>query len=113
MTLPSLSDEFEESEYSALHFDQKLVMDLINHTISENRTNQKFIVLEGVCNSMKLTNAEDKLEIRLQDELNMIEANVGQIQAIIGLQFVYEPEAFDTKNLEYEKFEVVEKAEVV
>jgi hypothetical protein len=39
VALPSLSDEFEESEYSALHFDQKLVMDLINHTISENRTN--------------------------------------------------------------------------
>jgi len=52
-------------------------MDLINHTIAENRTNQKFIVLEGVCNSMKLTNDFDRLELRLQDEVNMIDSKVG------------------------------------
>lgn len=62
---------------------------------------------------MKLRDAEDKLEIRLQDELNMIETNVGQIQSIIGLQFVYEPEVFDTKNLEYEQFDQVAKVEKV
>jgi hypothetical protein len=55
VSIPNISDEFEEVEYSAVHFDQQLVMDLINHTVSENRTNQKYIVLEGVCNSLKLT----------------------------------------------------------
>lgn len=58
----------------------------------------------------------DRLELRLQDELNMIEKCVGQIQAIIGLQFVYEPEAFDTASVEYVKFEapveVVEEKKV-
>jgi len=52
-------------------------MDLINHTVSENKTNQKYIVLEGVCNSLKLTDNMDRLELRLQDELNMIEKCVG------------------------------------
>jgi len=78
MCLPAnVSDEIGEGEYSAVHFKQKLVMDLVSHTIAENRTNQKFIILEGVCNSNKLTNDSDKLELRLQDELNNIEANVG------------------------------------
>lgn len=100
ITIPNISDEFEECEYSAVHFDQQLVMDLINHTVSENRTNQKYIVLEGVCNSLKLKDQMDRMEIRLQDELNMIEGCVGTIQAIIGLQFVYEPESFDTSKAE-------------
>ena len=72
-----MGDEFEEGEYSAVHFNQKLVMDLINHTVAENRTNQRFIILEGVCNSTKLACEADRLELRLQDELNDIEANVG------------------------------------
>lgn len=66
-------DEFNEAEFSAVHYNQKLVMELINHTIAENRTNQKYIILEGVCNSMKLTNDADKFELRLQDEINDIE----------------------------------------
>lgn len=48
-------------------------MDLINHTVAENRTNQKYIILEGVCNSAKLTTDADKAELRLQDELHDIE----------------------------------------
>ena len=48
-------------------------MELINHTIAENRTNQKYIILEGVCNSQKLSNEADKFELRLQDEINDIE----------------------------------------
>lgn len=88
MCLPAnVMDELEEGEYSAVHFNQQLVTDLVNHTIAENRTNQKFIILEGVCNSNKLACDEDKLELRLQDELNDIDASVGQIQSIIGLQF--------------------------
>jgi len=85
-------DEFNEAEFSAVHFNQKCVMDLINHTIAVNRTNQKYIILEGMCNSIKLTNDADKYELRLQDELNDIEQNIGEIQSMIGLQFSYEPE---------------------
>lgn len=32
-------DEFNEAEFSSVHFNQKVVMDLINYTIAENRTN--------------------------------------------------------------------------
>jgi len=60
-------------------------MDLINHTITQNRTNQKYIILEGVCNSIKLSNDIDKFELRLQDELNDVEQNIGEIQSMIGL----------------------------
>ena len=97
-------DEFNEAEFSSVHFNQKVVMDLINHTIKENRTNQKYIILEGVCNSVKLMHDADKYELRLQDELNDIEQNIGEIQAMIGLQFAYEPEFVDQDNVEYEKF---------
>lgn len=31
-------DEFNEAEFSGVHFNQKVVMDLINFTIAENRT---------------------------------------------------------------------------
>lgn len=58
-------DEFNEAEFSAVHFNQKVVMDLINHTIAEHRTSQKYIILEGLCNSSKLTNEADKFELRL------------------------------------------------
>lgn len=39
------------------------------------------------------------------DEFFDIEKNVGNVKAIIGLQFNYENEAIDEKDLEYEKFE--------
>jgi hypothetical protein len=54
-------------------------MDLINYTVAVNRTNQKYIILEGVCNSQKLVSDGDKFELRLQDELNDIEQCVGEI----------------------------------
>jgi len=47
-------DAFEEAEYSAVHFDLPIVMQLIQETIMEKRTNQSFILLEGLCNSSKL-----------------------------------------------------------
>lgn len=97
-------DEFNEAEFSAVHFNQKLVMELIDHTITMNRTNQKYIILEGLCNSPKLTQAVDKLELRIQDELNDIEQNIGEIQSIIGLQFNHEAEQVDAENVVYEKF---------
>ena len=54
-------------------------MDLINDTIAQYRTNQKYIILEGLCNSQKLVSDADKLELRLQDEINDIECHIGEI----------------------------------
>ena len=38
------------------------------------------------------------------DEFMVIEQNVGEVQAIIGLQFSYEPEHVEESEIEYEKF---------
>jgi len=69
MTNTQVRDEFNESEYSPVHFDVSLVCQLLKKTISEKRTNQKFVLLEGLCNSQKLSNVDDQLELRFMDEL--------------------------------------------
>ena len=51
-------DPFEEEQYSAVHFDQTLVMQLVQKKIAECRTTQRFILLEGFCNSSKLESSE-------------------------------------------------------
>lgn len=56
---PQLRDEFNEGQYSAVHFDTPLVCQILKQTISEKRTNQKFVLLEGLCNSSKLQNIDD------------------------------------------------------
>ena len=64
-----MRDEFNELEFSPAHFDTELVCKLIADTFYEKRTNQKFIILEGMCNSLKLGKQDDQLEVRLMDEL--------------------------------------------
>jgi len=49
-------DPFDEKDFSAVHFDQNLVMQLVQQKIAENRTSQRFILLEGFMNSEKLSN---------------------------------------------------------
>ena len=105
-------DEFNEAEYSPSLFDQKLVMDMIRSTITEKRTNQRFVILEGLCNSHKLQQEEEKLELRNMDELWQIEKHIGDIKAIIGLQFAFEPDSIDAKDVEYEEFDEAENADV-
>lgn len=85
---------------------------MLQFTISSKRTNQKYVILEGLCNNSKLSNDEDKLEIKSMDEFFDIEKNVGYVKAIIGLQFNFENETIDEKDLEYEKFEDQEEAPV-
>lgn len=104
-------DEFNEAEYSPALFDQKLVMEMLRSTITEKRTNQRFVILEGLCNSHKLQQEEEKLELRNMDELWQIEKHIGEIKAIIGLQFAFEPDSVDPKDAEYEQFEEAEGAE--
>lgn len=79
-------------------------MDLLKETIASKRTNQGYVLLEGMCNNPKLSNEEDQMELRLMDEFLDIEKNIGGIKAVIGLQFAYEPEAEDETQREFEKF---------
>ena len=79
----------EDDEYSAVHFDIDKVFQTLVHHISQVRTSaNRYLVIEGLCGSPSvLKNEEDKLELRLMDELFAIEKNLGEVQGVIGLQF--------------------------
>lgn len=101
-----VTDEFKELEYSPVHFRQDLVMDLINETIREQRGDQMYIILEGLCNSEKLVNQNDKLELRFMDEFQNIEKNIGQVAGVISLQYSYEQEVIDASEVLKVQFEI-------
>jgi hypothetical protein len=86
-------DEFGEAEYSAVHFDLELVMQLLKHHVSQHRTPaHRYILIEGLCNASRLAHKDDQMELRLMDEFFAIEKHIGEVQAIIGLQFNSEKE---------------------
>ena len=60
--------------------------------------------MEGFCNSGKLIFDDDRLELRYMDELFMIEKHIGEVTAIIGLQFNSEKEYIEEYEIEYEQF---------
>jgi hypothetical protein len=72
-------DEFFEIDYSAVHFDLDLVVELIRHTVSQVRTTQRLIMIEGFCNTGKLIFDDDRLELRYMDELFSIEKQIGEV----------------------------------
>lgn len=80
-----VNDEFQEELYCPVHFDENVVKELINKTISEKRTNQKFVILEGLCNSKNLANVDDQMVFRFMDELFAIEHYIGEVKGIISL----------------------------
>lgn len=66
-------DEFNEAEYSPVHFDLTVVMEMLKDTIAAHKTHQKYVLIEGLCNSAKLMNEEDKMELRFMDEYFALE----------------------------------------
>jgi hypothetical protein len=66
-------------------------------------------LLEGLCNSQKLSEVDDQLELRFMDELFSIETILGEVKAVVGLQYVQEPELEDESTTKYEEFEKVEE----
>jgi hypothetical protein len=105
-------DPHDEQQFSAVHFDLHLVMELIQHTIAQRRTNQRFILLEGLCNSGKLDQNDDKLSLRYMDELFLIEKQLGEVTAVVSLTFNKEENTHgEEKSTKYEEFAVSEKAE--
>jgi hypothetical protein len=69
-------------------------MRLVQHTIAERRSNQRFILLEGLCNNAKMENEMDKLSLRYMDEIFAIEKNIGEISSVISLQYEVESTKF-------------------
>jgi len=88
-------DPFQEADFSAAHYDMTLVMRLLQQKIAECRTNQRFILLEGFCNSGKLDIEEQSLQLRYMDEFFAIEKCVGEVVGVIGLQNEKQPDIFD------------------
>jgi len=43
-------------------------MQLVNQKIAENRTSQRFILLEGFMNSEKLSDDSQRMQLRFMDE---------------------------------------------
>jgi hypothetical protein len=86
------------------------VIELLRYTVAQVRApTQRFILLEGLCNNSRLAIQDDRMELRLMDELFAIERHLGEVQAVIGLQFNSEKEYLDEDEIEYERFEA-EKA---
>ena len=111
MLTTQVRDEFNELEYSPAHYDQDTVHDLIKETINEKHYNQKYVLLEGMCNSLKLKDEDEQLEIRLMDELMKIETKLGDIQGIIGLQFQYMNDEVKEGDMEWLEFNEKKKEE--
>jgi len=65
-----------------------------------------------MCNSQKLIFDDDRLELRFMDEMFSIEKQLGEVIAVIGLQFQYEKEVMDEADIEYEHFPEPEVKEV-
>lgn len=61
-------------------------------------------MIEGFCNANKLIFDQDKLELRYMDEFFNIEKSIGEVVAVIGLQFNYEKEYIEDNEIEYESF---------
>ena len=88
-------DPHDEVNFSAVHFDQTLVMQLVQQKIGEIRTNQRFILLEGFCNNNKIENEDQRLQLRFMDEFFAIQRNIGEVVGVIGLQNEKESTQFE------------------
>lgn len=107
-----LEDEFEEAEYSAAHFDVKVVLAMLSATLLEKRTTQQFVLLEGFNNNKKLENESDRLVMRDMDELFQLEKGLGQIAGCINLTYKLEQADFVCDKKEVFEQPVVEEKKV-
>ena len=63
-SVASGNDTFNEALYSAAHFPLLKVLQLLKETVAAERTNQRFILLEGFGNGAKLAEEDDQLALR-------------------------------------------------
>jgi hypothetical protein len=91
-------DPHEEQTYSAVHFDLDIVIELLQMTIAEKRSTEKFIMLEGMCNTGKMANEDEALALRYMDELFKIEKTLGNVDSVISLTFIKEESSNDLEE---------------
>lgn len=102
-------NKMQEFTYSPVHFDRKLVFELVNNTIRQRWTNQKFIILEGLINSQNLALEDDQMQIREMDEFFAIEHYIGKVTGILSMQTQEQPLVTDPSQITYHKFPVPEQ----
>lgn len=103
------TDEFKENQYSPVHFEMEDVIELLRQTIASKRTNQQFILLEGMCNNRKINTEDQRLSMRYMDELFQLEKHIGEVSAVISLQ--NQQEASQWIDEKWEEFEEPPKEE--
>lgn len=65
---------------------------VIKECIAEKRTNQAYVLLEGMCNHKKLANEDDQMEVRYMDEFFALEELVAKVGAVISLGYEFQTE---------------------
>ena len=55
------SAEGVNQDYLPVHYDLSLVLECLQQTIMMKRQGEKFVLLEGLCNTSKLSDQNDKL----------------------------------------------------
>ena len=74
-------------EYCPVHYETKLLIALVKDTIKKLRVEEKFVLVDGLLNTNRLKEENDKMELRVIDELLVIEKDIGEIRAIIRLTY--------------------------
>lgn len=97
-------------EYNPIHYDQKVLLSLLNAQISEKRSSQPYILLEGLFNNRQLEDEQDQLSHRYMDELFSLEKALGEVAGVCCLQFNLEH--LDYKISSWEEFSVKEESKV-
>ena len=85
-----------EFHNSVAHFDLQTILDLVMETIQEKRGNSNFILIDGLLTAFKLTDVNDRMELRPQHELELISKNLGEIKGLFS--FVKEMDTSEKPN---------------
>lgn len=91
-----------EYQFSSAHFDLQTVLDLVKETIKEKRGNNNFILIDGILTAFKLTDVNDRMELRPQHELELISKNLGDIKGLFS--FVKEMDSSKKPKFKLEEF---------
>lgn len=68
---------------------------ILKECISEQRTNQDHVLLEGMCNHKLLAAEDDQMEVRYMDEFFALEEDVAKVGAVINLGYEYQKELIE------------------
>lgn len=84
----------EDGQYLAVHYDLPTVLNLLKDTITLTRTNQKYVIIEGLCSSA-LTEEDHQMELRVMDEFFTVEASIGEVVGVCSISKLEEPLVLD------------------